>query len=584
MATHAAAAGSISPMERLNRSDRTVIRTLAQMPFLEFRELAGVAHIQEPTTCYYSLKRLQKQGLVDAVHHLLSKRSRMSRWYLLPAGIGQLAQMEEEPIESIVRRLPLSLQWRRSLLRRLDAVATSYRIALDAAVTMDCTLRWRWERSGPVDAYITLQDGRTVGIARFGTALPPKGIRSRLGTLMNMRRQGQLTSVMLVVPDAVRRHTVLQWTHRSALNVDVAIERDVRDASVGDALWHNSSYRPDTGFGIDAIFNTSVPLPPPRAELPKRAFVANEPIDADDEDALACRLTRPASVILDALTHWPLMRPSDLQRVLGISPEYVRTGRAQLAKERLLLSIRVGKRGQDESKLMLSRNGLRYLSWRDRTRIADLDGMWGAYPIDRAPHDRGYDIQGLSLTGTRLRVLGREPAHTEGVHQVVGILTQECRASVLWHLDGAHPPHHCERWFRHNNKGRFIRPDAALQLSTHPSSGLMLLMEYEQRALWPSRMIPKIETYRRFHEALETVGDFSVPWVLAMIFADAAAASRFAQTASRIIAEHRTAAGAIPMVVSSIETMERKGALGSSWMLPAQLERGEIPLETLLKR
>lgn len=569
-------------MERLNNSDVLILRQLGQMPFLEYRELAAASHMQE-LTCHYAIRRLHNQGIVDSVPHMLTRRSRMNRWYLLPAGIEMLAQMEDEPVERTVRRLPLSLQWRRSLIRRLDAVATCYRVGLDAAVSMNSALCWRWERSGPVDAYITLSNGRTVGIARFGAALPPKGIRSRLGTMMNMRRQGGLVSVMLVVPDVVRRHSVLQWTHRSALNVDVAVEQDVRRAGVGKNLWHNSSYRPDTPFGIDAVFNTSVPLPPPKQEPLKRADIPTGGIDLDDKDALACRLTRPATDILNALTLWPLMRPSDLQQVVGRRSQAIREGRAQLGKEGLLLSVRPGKRGQDESRLMLSEQGLRYLAWRDRTRVADLTRIWGAYPMAKAPHSRGYSIEGLNLTGSRLRVLGREMTHTDGMHRVVSMLTEECGKTAPVQLDAAHPHHQCERWFRHNNRGRFIRPDAALQISTSSSSGLVLLLEYEQRALWPSRMMPKIENYRRYHEALETVGDYSYPWAMAMVFADAAAASRFAQTASRILASQRSASGAVPMVVSSIETMDKKGVLGTSWMLPVQLERGEIALESLLK-
>ena len=71
------------------------------------------------------------------VKHSLHERSRMQRWYLTPKGIEKFAELEELTPDEALRRFPLSAEWRRWLLRRMETVATCYRIALDASALYD---------------------------------------------------------------------------------------------------------------------------------------------------------------------------------------------------------------------------------------------------------------------------------------------------------------------------------------------------------------------------------------------------------------------------------------------------------------
>ena len=128
----------------------------------------------------------------------ISRRQASSHWRIF----------EDGTIEEVLRRFPLSAEWQRSLLRRMEAVATCYRIARDAAGPYEGRMWWRWERSGPLDAVMTLPDGCSLGIARFGSALPRRGMFSRLGSLLEMYRRNLLFGVLVVAPGPIEVHSI----------------------------------------------------------------------------------------------------------------------------------------------------------------------------------------------------------------------------------------------------------------------------------------------------------------------------------------------------------------------------------------
>lgn len=223
------------PPPLTRNGDEKATRALGRMPFLERRELASVSSLNERTTLN-ALHRLEKGGLVHRVRHSLNERSRMQRWYLTPIGIKKFAELEELTLGETIGRFPISAEWRRWLLRRMETVATCYRIALDASLTCAGRLRWRWERSGPLDAFMTLPNGRTLGIARFGPALPRRSMYSRLGSMMEMHRRNVLFAVLLVVPGPIEAHGFLERMKGESLDLSLAVESEVRHLRPGDSL------------------------------------------------------------------------------------------------------------------------------------------------------------------------------------------------------------------------------------------------------------------------------------------------------------------------------------------------------------
>ena len=554
------------------------------MPFLERRELSAVAPLAE-RTALNALHRLERAGLVSSVKHSLNEYARMRRWYLTARGIVKLSEIEDIDTHYALRWFPLSAEWRRSLFRRMATVATCYRIALDACLPCEGMLAWRWERSGPLDAVMTLPDRSTLGIARFGPALSRRGMYSRLGSLTEMNRRNHLFAALVVVPGPIEAHGVLEWMRGRSLNLSVCEEDQVRRGAPGDAIWRSHVYRPDTAFPLRAVIRSALKRsPPPALPTVRRASMPRDgAIRPGGPDLVSCNLVEPAASMLDLLADWPLMRQSDMSIFLGISHGRIRAGAAQLRRLGLVVALRIGRaaeqRSEKRTQLALSPDGLRHLAWRDRTRLSDLNRFWAVSADPGGASD--LNAPDVKVTGTKLRVLARELNHTSGVHQFISFLAACCRSSGDWELVQALPPHRWERWFRHSNRRYGIRPDATVRLAWR-GHGLSLLLEYEERAVKPVRMHERLSRYRSYYGALETQRDFDGRSVVAVVFPDRATASRLAALASREISRTSRTATSLPLLVGSAEAFDAEGVFSRCWIIPSNLSLGLVRPEALL--
>ncbi len=119
---------------------RTLVQ-LASMPFLDQLELAAVSGVPDRST-YDAAAALERLGLVASVPHATDLLRTTRRSYLTAAGLRRLAETEGIPLEDLLRSRPVSAQWRRILLERLDAAAVIYRLA-SAISTLAHPLRFR---------------------------------------------------------------------------------------------------------------------------------------------------------------------------------------------------------------------------------------------------------------------------------------------------------------------------------------------------------------------------------------------------------------------------------------------------------
>ena len=104
-----------------------VLRSLASMPFLDRLELAAVSDVPDRTT-YDAVADLERRGLVDSIPHATDLLRTTRRFYLTAAGLNRLSDEEGVSLDEMLRTYPVSVQWRRILLGRLDAVAVIYRV------------------------------------------------------------------------------------------------------------------------------------------------------------------------------------------------------------------------------------------------------------------------------------------------------------------------------------------------------------------------------------------------------------------------------------------------------------------------
>ena len=116
---------------------------------------------------YEAVQKLESGGFCAAVPHGTELLPPARRFHLTAAGLRRLADEEDMALDELVRRRPLSAQWRRSLMERLDAVASVYSVA-SAVSDVSYPRRFRWYRAMPLDVAMTLPDGKTVGVVRQG--------------------------------------------------------------------------------------------------------------------------------------------------------------------------------------------------------------------------------------------------------------------------------------------------------------------------------------------------------------------------------------------------------------------------------
>ena len=118
-------------------------------------------------------------------------------------------------------------------MERLDALAAVYSVA-SAVSDVAFPIRFRWYRAAPLDAAMTLLDGKTVGVVRQGLTADRSGFAKRLWRLRDWPMPG---TVLILVADDVR----LRHARRPLSTTDVpalfALEREVVLAGAGDRIW-----------------------------------------------------------------------------------------------------------------------------------------------------------------------------------------------------------------------------------------------------------------------------------------------------------------------------------------------------------
>ena len=564
----------MSRHESMTQNSIHLLDTLAHTPFVECDELAAFARLP-PRSTLESLLRLDARGHVAHVRHTRTNTSRVRRWYMTPGGMLLLAEMRDTTAEKLLLELPLSAEWRRILLRRLDAVASLYRIGQEIAECAGGPIEWRWLRAGAPDALIEMPDGGALALLRLGHTLSWQAMRSRIGTLYGMQRERRCPPALLLLPGNLEAQRLAADLRGRAIDVFAAAEYDAMTAAPGSAIWRG--LRDTQGLtlpqAISAItgrgkVHERVQAGSGRASMPAPTLGSG----AGGLDIVATELTMPGRRLLDAIYDWPLAIAANLGMLLDMTEGMMMKTRAHLARHGLVCQVRIGGtpelRRCNGTRMCLSADGLRYIARRDRRRVSELLERWSITP-DEAGDER-LEVPHYRLEGSKLRVLARELRHTDGVSDFVGSLAVACRKSADWRLHQALPPHRWERWFRYDIGWRSVRPDATVELS-HRGRRLSCLLEYEMRAIKPRTMEEKLRRYRRYFGAADTRADFDGRRATALfVFADEATASRFCTLAVS------TMRRPLPLLVSDVQTITETGPLGGAWRSPWRLQRGHV--------
>ena len=204
-------------------SEQQLLDALSRTPFVDSTELARI--LGEPhTTVHRALADLLADGIVGRVSHGTAHLPSSQRYHLTAQGIGEAAWVLRFATPSdFVRAYPMSREWLTLLIRRMDAVASVYRLAASMSPGIDgLRSRVEFHRRGCFDATITLHDGRSFGVVRQGLALRRRSLYDRLRAIAEYDYSRRPGTVLILVPSA--------WEER--LTTKFCEDRNIRDCYV----------------------------------------------------------------------------------------------------------------------------------------------------------------------------------------------------------------------------------------------------------------------------------------------------------------------------------------------------------------
>ena len=442
-------------------------------------------------------------------------------------------------------------------MERLDALAVIYRMAVLLS-NVAYPIRFRWYRASPLDAAVTLPDGKTVGIVRQGITADRSGFAKRLWRL----REGPMPgAVLILMADDVRlRHArrLLSTTDVPAL---FALEREAVPAGSDDRIWRplKVSAAVDLRYLLDRT--------DPGGELPveDESRLASVPDDlparaaaSDISDPMLPLFVRPAEKrALDLISDWPWISLQELAGLMGVAPQ--RASQLVNPLEGFGLAARLQEAGR---RLALTDRGLSLLARRDRTSVGVAKKRWSV-----APEDTKGSFEWRNVTGRRTRQLLRNIEHTAAVH---GFLPRcPCRRRC-W---GGRSSRSTRRAGPPATSGTTTgcapstpTPSASCARAgpTGPSS-----WSGERRAVRPSTMSDRLAPYLRYYSSHRPIDDHGTRPAVLVVFDDEIAQTHFLRVARE---EMRAEQVTVPLWVSHREAIDALGPLGGAWRTPAEWE------------
>ena len=472
------------------------------------------------------------------------------RYWLTADGLRRLAREEGAAVDGLLRSRPVSNQWRRLLMERLDAVAAVYRVA-SAVSTLAHPIRFRWFRAMPMDASVALPDGRVIAVVRQGPATDRTGFSKRLWRL---REGPQPAATLLLMPDEVRLRHARRLLAVAPSIAYLALERDAASAGAGASLWRT----PSGAALLDlrtVLDHTGSRGPWPDEEPPARA---SPPTDLDGEageDWMLPTMLKPVEKrALDLLSDWPWLTHAHLGALMGLKRSRLSEIVGRLTAQDLSLYAAV----EGRRRLAVTDRGLAALARRDRASVGAAKRRWSVAPIDAdAP------VEWRNVSGRRSRQLLRNVEHTSAVHGFIAALARQARSRSrkIVQLD---PPRRASRYFRYADRLHSIHPDAFGVLRRGDALWSFFL-EWERRAVRPVTMAARLAPYLRYYSSHRPTDDHGARPDVLVVFDDDIAQTHFLRIARKEMAR---AGVEVPLLVSHRELVEREGPLGRAWLAP----------------
>lgn len=537
----------------MRTSELEALRLLSHAPLVDRLEAAALSGWSS-SAVYDAVESLEREGLAASVPHVSDLVSPTRRYHLTAEGVRVLACEEGTSVDALLRARPVSAQWLRLLLERLDALAVVYRLA-SALSDLAFPIRLRLYRAAPMDAAIALPDGRVLAVVRQGPAADRTGFAKRLWRLRGVPKPA---AILLLMPDEVRLRQARRLLRDAPFIAYLALERDAAAVGPEAPVW-----RASTGTALldlrAALDRTGPPGPWPSEQPLARAYLPDAvELDAGADRLLPVLLKPVGKRALGLIADWPWLSPVHLGAVLGLKRSRLSEVVGRLARLGLVLDAPVDGR----RRLAATDRALAGLARADRASVGAARQRWSPAPIDP-----DQPLTWRNVSGTRSRQLLRNIQHTEAVHSFVAALARQSRATG-WDVVQIDPPRRASRYFRHRGRLHSVQPDAFAVLRQGDAVWPFFL-EWERRAVRPVTMAARLAPYLRYFASARPIEDHGAQPQVLVVFDDDLAALHFLRIARGEIT--RTGVR-VPLMVSHRRMLEREGPLGRAWFAPGAAE------------
>ena len=529
-------------------SDRQILDFLSRTPFVDSTELAGI--LGEPhATVHRALAGLLAEGIVGRVSHGTAHLPSSQRYHLTAQGIREATgHLGYDTPSEFVRAYPVSREWLTLLIRRMDAVASIYRLAASMSPGIDgLRSHVEFHRRGRFDATITLHDGRSFGVVRQGLALRRRSLYDRLRAIAGYDYTRRPSAVLILVPSVWEERLTTRFCERLNLD-DCYIAVETRDALERRdlRLWHKYSWVGSTYRTLEDVSSHGSPGGTRSIASPERKRASLPRPERTAQPAPAFGVSPSEKRTLDLVTDHPMIPREHLARWLGISEGRVSQMMHSLVDTWGLVERR-GNRG--DTRYTLSAEGIRYVTHRDRAQLPTTQGIWStALTTDKQGRRRH--------VGHRIDTWAKQTKHADGITWFLSKLQAEARAAPDSELQWSVPTARSDRAYNWGDSA--IAPDAVGQLT---AQGLRIpfYFEYELRARHPQGVIARLDPYESYYWSNEHKED-QPPYPVTLFVVDTEEVEdTYVRTAARM------SRMSLPVLVSCIPVLSQAGILGRSW-------------------
>ena len=415
-------------------SDRLLLDALSRTPFVDSTELAGI--LGEPhATIHRILSSLLTDGIVGRVSHGTVHLPSSQRYHLTAQGVGEAASvLGFDTPSDFVRACPMSREWLTLLIRRMDAVASVYRLAASMSPGVDgLRSRVEFHRKGRFDATITLHDGRSFGVVRQGLALRRRSLYDRLRAIAEYDHTRRPEATLILTPSV--------WEER--LTTRFCVDLNLRDCYVAvesrDALerrdlrlWCHPSWVFGSSYHtLETVSSHGSPGGALSTESPSRKRASIPRPERMVRASPTFGISPSEKRTLDLVTDHPMIPREHLARWLGVSEGRVSQMMHSLVDTWGLVERR-GKRG--DTRYTLSAEGIRYITHWDRAQLPTTRGIWSTEHTTDS-HGRQRHL------GHPIETWARQTRHADGVTRFLSEFAAEARAmsgsELLWSVPTA---------------------------------------------------------------------------------------------------------------------------------------------------